>query len=100
MAREMLTPTLLAAMAVERSSQGTSCGTTACQAGEVNAPAAPSRPLQPIRKDLMILFPRHAERRMLTRLMRYTCGTCFAFPTKSGGPGADYRRFTRRGATS
>ena len=41
-AREMLTPTLLAAMAAERSSLGTSCGTTACQAGEVNAPAAPS----------------------------------------------------------
>jgi len=40
-AREILTPTLLAAMPTGKSSFGTSCGTTACQAGAVNAPAAP-----------------------------------------------------------
>src|SRR5271167_2058558 len=40
-ARETLTPTLLAAIAGGRSSLGTSCGTTACQAGTVSAPAAP-----------------------------------------------------------
>ncbi len=39
----MLTPTLLAAIAGGRSSFGTSCGTTACQAGTVSAPAAPIR---------------------------------------------------------
>ena len=43
MAREMLTPTLLAAIAGGKSSLGTSCGTTACQAGMVSAPAAPMR---------------------------------------------------------
>ena len=42
-AREIFTPTLLAAMAADRSSLGTSRGTTACQAGAVNAPAAPIR---------------------------------------------------------
>src|SRR3984957_17475143 len=42
-AREILTPTLLAAMAGGRSSLGTSCGTTACHAGTVKAPAAPTR---------------------------------------------------------
>ena len=41
-AREMFTPTLLAAMPADKSSLGTSRGTTACQAGTVNAPAAPS----------------------------------------------------------
>jgi len=39
----MFTPTLLAAMPAGRSSLGTSIGTTACQAGAVNAPAAPIR---------------------------------------------------------
>jgi hypothetical protein len=42
-AREMFTPTLLAAMPAGKSSLGTSCGTTACQAGTVKAPAAPIR---------------------------------------------------------
>ncbi len=39
-AREMFTPTLLAAIAAGRSSRGTSSVTTVCQAGEVSAPAA------------------------------------------------------------
>ena len=39
-AREMLTPTLLAAIAAGRSSRGTKSGTTVCQAGEVSAAAA------------------------------------------------------------
>ncbi len=43
MARDTFTPTLLAAIAAGRSSLGTSCGTTACQAGTVSAPAAPIR---------------------------------------------------------
>ena len=39
-AREMFTPTLLAAMPADKSSLDTSNGTTACQAGVVSAPAA------------------------------------------------------------
>ena len=39
-AREIFTPTLLAAIAAGSSSRGTSCVTTDCQAGEVSAPAA------------------------------------------------------------
>jgi hypothetical protein len=42
-AREIFTPTLLAAIAADKSSLGTSCGTTDCQAGTVSAPAAPTR---------------------------------------------------------
>ena len=42
-AREILTPTLLAAIAGDKSCFGTSRGTTACQAGTVRAPAAPMR---------------------------------------------------------
>src|SRR5579862_2529181 len=42
-ARETFTPTLLAATADVKSSFGTSCGTTACHAGRVNAAAAPMR---------------------------------------------------------
>jgi hypothetical protein len=42
-AREIFTPTLLAAMAGGKSSLATSCVTTACQAGTVIAPAAPIR---------------------------------------------------------
>src|SRR5579859_4578943 len=42
-AREMFTPTLLAATAEVKSSLGTSCGTIDCHAGMVSAPAAPIR---------------------------------------------------------
>src|SRR5579871_6416017 len=42
-ARAMLKPTLLAAIATCRSCFGTSCGVTACQAGAVSAPNAPIR---------------------------------------------------------
>src|SRR5580704_15022407 len=42
-AREMFTPTLLAATAEVKSSFGTSCGTIDCHAGSVSAPAAPMR---------------------------------------------------------
>lgn len=42
-ARDTFTPALLAAIAGGKSSLGTSCGTTACHAGTVKAPAAPMR---------------------------------------------------------
>ena len=42
-AREIFMPTLFAAIAAGKSSFGTSCGTTDCHAGMVNAPAAPTR---------------------------------------------------------
>src|ERR1700683_2697899 len=42
-AREMFTPTLLAATAEVKSSFGPSGGTIDCHAGRVNAPAAPMR---------------------------------------------------------
>src|SRR5580693_4215338 len=42
-AREIFTPTLLAATAEVKSSLGTNCGTIDCHAGRANAPAAPMR---------------------------------------------------------
>jgi hypothetical protein len=42
-AREMFTPTLLAATAELKFSLGTNCRTIDCHAGRVNAPAAPIR---------------------------------------------------------
>src|SRR5258708_7659064 len=43
MARLILIPTLLAVTAGDNSLRGTSCGTTACQAGATRAEAAPIR---------------------------------------------------------
>ena len=65
-ARLRLTPTLLAAIAGLRSDLGTNCGTTACQAGNVSAPAALLDGGRPFAEVL----PGIAQKEQETRLVR------------------------------